>query len=197
MPERQLKGLITEPQRLRAMSHPTRLAILDLLAFDESATATRCAELTGESVASCSYHLGMLAKYGFVEPAEGGQGREKPWRLLQREQSWTAEGMDTEGELAAEALTETFIDHTAEQIKSAFRRAGREPEHWRRVNGSNGAYLHITVEEAMELRDELLAICERYEKRAEDPSSRPPGTRPVRLFMARWLARPPDDPEES
>jgi DNA-binding transcriptional ArsR family regulator len=187
------KGLITEPQRLRAMSHPTRLAILEILAIDDTATATRCAELTGESVASCSYHLGMLAKYGFIEPVEGA-GREKPWRLLQREQSWTSEGMDPEGELAVEALTETFIDHTAEQMKAAMRRSGREPAEWRSANGSSGTSVYLTLEEVLALRDELIAIVERYEARSTDPSLRPPGSRPVRLFLARWLARPYDGP---
>jgi len=193
MQEPQPKGLITEPQRLRALSHPTRLAMLEILAIDDSATATRCAELTGESVASCSYHLGMLAKYGFVEPAEGS-GREKPWRLLQRNQSWTAEGMDPEGELAVEALNATYVDHTAEEMKAALRRSSREPEEWRRVNGSSGASVYLTVDEALALRDELLAIAERYEARATDPSLRPAGSRPVRLFLARWLARPYDGP---
>jgi helix-turn-helix protein len=191
MPEQ--SGLITEPQRLRAMSHPTRLAILEILAIDDTATATRCAELTGESVASCSYHLGMLAKYGFVEPADG-VGREKPWRLLQRNQSWSSRGMDQEGALAAEALTETFIDHTAEQMKAAFRRCGREPEEWQQVNGSNGASVYLTADEAHALAEELLAIAKRYEPRNTDPAQRPPGSRPVRLFLARWLARPYDGP---
>jgi hypothetical protein len=187
------KGLITEPQRLRAMSHPTRLAMLEILAIDESATATRCAELTGESVASCSYHLGMLAKYGFIEPVDSA-GREKPWRLLQRDQSWTSRGLDPEGALAAEALTDTFVDHTAEQMKAAFRRCDREPEEWRNVSGSNGASVHLTAEEALALAEELLAIAKRYEERNTDPALRPPGSRPVRLFLARWLARPYEGP---
>lgn len=193
MPENERRGQITDPQRLRAISHPTRLAILEILDIDGTATATRCAELTGESVASCSYHLGILAKYGFVEPADG-KGREKPWRLLQREQNWTSEGMDPEGELAVEALTETFIDHTAEQMKAAMRRSGREPEPWRRANGSSGATAHLTLDEALALRDELLAIVNRYQERSIDPALRPQGSRPVRLFLARWLARPLEGP---
>ena len=71
---------ITDPQRIRALTHPLRLELMDVLAEEGAATATRCAELTGESVASCSFHLRMLAKYGYIEPAER-TGREKPWRL--------------------------------------------------------------------------------------------------------------------
>jgi predicted transcriptional regulator len=76
-----LPGRITDPKALRALSHPTRWKLIELLGLERTATATRCAEFTGESVASCSYHLNMLAKYGFVEQAEGGTGREKPWKL--------------------------------------------------------------------------------------------------------------------
>jgi hypothetical protein len=64
------------------------------VASEESATATRCAEVLGESVASCSYHLGILAKYGYIEPVPGQPGREKPWRVIQFRQDLTAEGLD-------------------------------------------------------------------------------------------------------
>src|ERR1044072_1335256 len=73
---------ITDPKALRAMAHPLRWQLLEILAGEGTATATQCAQETGESVANCSYHLNLLAKYDYVEKAEGGQGREKPWRLV-------------------------------------------------------------------------------------------------------------------
>ena len=36
--------------------------------------------MLGESPANCAFHLRTLAKYGFVEEAGGGRGRERPWR---------------------------------------------------------------------------------------------------------------------
>ena len=71
---------VTDPHRIRALAHPLRLALLELLG-DGPATATECAASTGDSVASCSFHLRMLAKYGWIEPAER-RGREKPWQLV-------------------------------------------------------------------------------------------------------------------
>ena len=70
---------ITDPQRIRALSHPLRLELIDVLG-EGPATATQCADLTGQSVASCSFHLRMLAKYGYIEPADR-RGRERPWQL--------------------------------------------------------------------------------------------------------------------
>src|SRR5215472_1834913 len=57
-----------------------RLTLLRLLRTEAPITATRAAELLGESSASCSFHLRQLAKYGMAEEAGGGQGRERPWR---------------------------------------------------------------------------------------------------------------------
>ena len=66
-----------------------------------SSAATRCAEALDESVANCSYLLNTLAKYGYVEQAPGGQGREKPWRMASTEQSWAADGRGENPETAA------------------------------------------------------------------------------------------------
>src|SRR5919108_4996665 len=108
---------ISDPKALRALSHPTRWKLIELLDLEDTATATRCAEFTGESVASCSYHLSMLAKYGFVEQADGGTGREKPWRRSVRRLSVQQAGLGTEAELAAEVLTEVYLDHELERMK--------------------------------------------------------------------------------
>lgn len=187
-----LPGRITEPKALRALSHPTRVAIVDLLGVELAATATRCAEITGESVASCSYHLGMLAKYGFVEPAAGGEGREKPWKLVSLHHSFDMEDMDDEGQLAVEALSEVFIDHHAAQHKEFIRRASREPEEWRRSAGSWSTTPYLTAAEFAEVAAEYEAICARYRDRIADPSLRPEGSRPVRLYLTSWLTRPLD-----
>src|SRR5580658_642086 len=71
---------LTDPRALRAYAHPTRLALIGLLRSDGPQTATQAAGAIGESVASCSFHLRQMAKYGLVEEAGGGRGREKPWQ---------------------------------------------------------------------------------------------------------------------
>ena len=70
---------LSDPRALRGYAHPTRMALVALLRRDGPQTATQAARAIGESVASCSFHLRQLAKYGLVEEA-GGRGREKPWR---------------------------------------------------------------------------------------------------------------------
>src|SRR5215475_13569317 len=71
---------LTDPKALRALAHPLRLQLVGQLRVHGQLTATQAGELLGESSASCSFHLRQLAKYGLVEEAGGGHGRERPWR---------------------------------------------------------------------------------------------------------------------
>src|SRR5450755_4687742 len=121
MPDKQEPSSPPEPKALRALAHPLRWKLIDLVGSETTATATRCAEVLGESVASCSYHLGILAKYGYIELVPGQPGREKPWRLASTEQDLFPPGLDAEGTLAAEAATQVFLDHEIARLKDRLR----------------------------------------------------------------------------
>src|ERR1700750_347044 len=73
---------VTDPRAMRALAHPVRLALLELLT-DGPLTATEAGERVGESPANASFHLRQLAKYAFVEEAGGGTGRRRPWKIKQ------------------------------------------------------------------------------------------------------------------
>lgn len=196
--------LISDARALRALAHPLRWRLVNLLSVEPTLTATRCAELTGESVASCSYHLNTLARYRFVEPADGGTGREKPWRLVSLEQSWPAdgEGMDDEGAIAAQALSEVFLDHLFTQWKSWIRWRSREEQQWRDATQFMSTVVYVTADELSELTAELRAVVGRFHEqlrdRLQDPTRRPAGARPANVLTATSLARPPEvDGEQS
>jgi len=174
---------ITEPLALRALAHPLRWRLIDVLGTEGSATATRCAEVTGESVASCSYHLGILAKYGYIEPVPGRAGREKPWRLTSFRQDLAA-GPGIEGELAAEAATEAFLDHELARTKAQRRHRGLEPPEWQDASCLIGSTIFVTAAELKQLGGELAELATRYAGRLEDPASRPADARQVRVFVS-------------
>lgn len=187
--------LISDPKRLRALSHPLRWKLIDLIDSETTATATRCADVLGESVASCSYHLNMLAKYDFIEEAPGGQGREKPWRLTSRNQSFSGEGMGEEGALAAEAAAEAFLDNEYTVMKDRLRRRGLESDEWRtRSTGLSSSTVYLTAAEAIELREHTMDLIDRYRDRWDDPDARPDGARQVRFFMSVSVA--PERPQK-
>jgi Helix-turn-helix domain len=175
---------------LRALAHPLRWKLIDLVGSEGSATATRCAEVLGESVASCSYHLGILAKYGYIELVPGQPGKEKPWRLTSPDQDIGPDGLDPEEVMAAEAASEAFLEHEMARMKERMRRLGLEPAPWQQASRMEGATTWMTAEELQDVRDQLTLLLTRYRERASDPSLRPPGSREVRLFGATSVAPP-------
>ncbi|WP_415645783.1 helix-turn-helix domain-containing protein, partial [Stackebrandtia soli] len=62
---------LSDPELLRALAHPARMAILDHLGEVDDLTATEGAELIGLSPSAMSYHLRTLAKVGLLEEAPG------------------------------------------------------------------------------------------------------------------------------
>ncbi len=181
------RTVIRDPKRLRALSHPLRWKLIELIGSEGSATATRCAQTLGESVASCSYHLNMLAKYDFIQPAAGGQGREKPWQLTTRNQSFSGIGLDLDGRLAAEAASEAFIDHEFGAMRERLKHRDTEPEEWLAPTGITATTLHVTIEEATEIEARVRQILDAYDDRWDDPDKRPEGSRQVRYFFSAFL----------
>ena len=185
-----------DPRALRALAHPVRWQLIDLIGSESTATATRCAEVLGESVASCSYHLGILGKYGYIELVPGQPGKEKPWRLVSEDQDLHPRGLDTEGALAAEAAAEAFLDHELARIKQRLRRIGLEPEAWRAGSVLIGNTTWMTDEELRGVAGQLKQLLLTHTERATDPASRPPGAREVRLFAVTSVAAPVTPPKD-
>jgi Helix-turn-helix domain len=180
-----------DPLALRALAHPLRWKLIDIFASEQQATATRCAEVLGESVASCSYHLGILAKYGYIELVPDQPGREKPWRMTSVRQDLSAEGLDEPAALAAQAATEAFLEHEFARIRDRLRRQDLEPPQWRDASHLLGSTTWVTAGELREIKDQLIEITSRYLGRLEDPASRPEGARQARIFAVTSVAPPP------
>jgi hypothetical protein len=179
---------LTDPKRLRALSHPLRWKLLMLIGDEETATATQCAEELGESVASCSYHLNMLAKYGFIEEAEGGQGREKPWKSVSTSMSISPEGMDPEGAAIAEAAGEAYLEQEFEAIGNRLRNRHNEPEAWRKVSSTHATQMYLTADETAELTGKIADLMTEYTAKWEKPEGRPDEARRVHYFLSATIA---------
>lgn len=178
--------------RLRALAHPLRWKLIDVVSREGSATATRCAEILGESVASCWYHLGILGKYGYVEPDPGTTGREKPWRVtaaLQGDLSGTTG--DEDEEAATIAAAESFLDYNVQKAKQRLRHPDATSPEWRSTNLIAAGSVYVTAEELTEIKAELKAIldrcAERYAGRSADAATRPAASRPAHLFVSAGL----------
>jgi len=66
---------------LKALSHPVRMEMYDLLSQYGAQTASMLAARVGESSGVTSYHLRTLAKHGLIEEdPDRGNARERWWR---------------------------------------------------------------------------------------------------------------------
>ncbi|CAM5534268.1 helix-turn-helix domain-containing protein [Streptomyces tanashiensis] len=188
---------LTDPRALRAYAHPLRMSLVGLLRSSGPFTATRAAELTGESVASCSYHLRILAKYGLVEEAPGGRGREKPWRATARYTEWPEYSEDASIAEAADALSAAVAERYFERVTKAMENRHRLPREWREAEQFGDSLLHLTPEELAGLGERIDELLRPYEERASDPSLRPEGARPVSILRIAYLDQDiPDNEEE-
>lgn len=80
-PPREPVGRVDDIKAIRALAHPLRLQIMDLLRDDGPLTATEVAKALANSTPNCAFHLRTLAKYGFIEEADGRDRRERPWQV--------------------------------------------------------------------------------------------------------------------
>jgi len=130
---------------MRALAHPTRLALLDHLHSVEHATATECSEFVDDSPSSCSYHLRALAKWGFVEETDGGRGRERPWRATAGHIEFASDGPD------ATVLRDELVARQQQRVRDSLRREHELPARWRRAAQTSSATLELTAAELEEL----------------------------------------------
>jgi DNA-binding transcriptional ArsR family regulator len=198
MPRRSVTKL-TDPKALRALAHPIRLALVGQLRQHGQLTATQAGELLGESSASCSFHLRQLAKYGLVEEAGGGQGRERPWRATTMFTSWPAAADDPKVDAAVGLLRGVIMDFYQQELARWQEGMADEPAEWQRAAQFGDTLLYVTAGELAELNQQVRHLVDAYLDRQTDPDLRPPGARPVSYLHVAYprLSRTADqrDPE--
>lgn len=174
---------LTDPRTMRALAHPARLALLEALTHYGQLTATEAAEHVGESPSNCSFHLRQLAKYGFVEEADGGAGRRRPWRVKTIGTRFTDVHEDTETKLAAGTLARVIGERLLARARAGLEQRRLLPDEWRAVTGTNDMTLYVTPDEMKELDEKLLEHLSGFRERIADPAKRPHGSRPLQLAM--------------
>jgi hypothetical protein len=150
---------------------------------DGPATATECAGATGESVASCSFHLRMLAKYGYVEPGER-RGREKPWRLVSAGRDLRPDDGEPDSFRAVGEIAQVFVEHSAEGIRQWIVQLPTEQPEWVQASTISGSRFWATASELAEFSQIIQNLTAPFEGRNDDPALRPEGARPISLFAS-------------
>ena len=182
----------TDADIMRALAHPSRVALWELLVVHGPMTATQAAEHVDDSPSNCSFHLRRLAKYGLVEEADGvGTGRARPWRVTKAGYSVSSEpGDSVDTAVAAETLSSVVVDRAVDRQKRWQRHSRDADEQERRIAGVAQTVWWVTEAEAIALRTEINALAHRFHRRLSEPATRPENARPFE-FLA--LLHPFDD----
>jgi DNA-binding transcriptional ArsR family regulator len=151
---------------MRALAHPTRLALLDHLHTVDQATATECGEAVGDSPSSCSYHLRALAKWGFVVEGKRGPGRERPWRAAASRIEFPTDGLESA------VLRDELVARQQQRVRDALRHEHEVPPRWRRAAQTSSAMLELTPLELEELGERYEALVEEFRNRPDRKGTR-------------------------
>ena len=173
---------ITDPQAMRALAHPVRLAALSYLQRHGPATATQLSAEVGASPSVVSWHLRHLAGFGLVtdEPDPGADKRMRWWRAVARgirfdmpeSPEGRAAGRLLRTEMVSEAVGE--IGHWLAEVEPVL------DDEWDRVAGSSNTRVRITTGELTAIEDAIEELLAPYVHRAE--AVRPADARDVRLI---------------
>jgi DNA-binding transcriptional ArsR family regulator len=181
---------LTDPRAMRAVAHPIRIALLEVLGTEGPLTATEAGELIGESPTTCSFHLRQLAKYGFIEEVAGVAGRKRPWRLVHAGMSYSDVSDDPDTRLAANALSRVLHDFYLERLKDGLELRREVSTEWQKTTGASEFLLYITPEELREIDETMTALARQYVERIGNPKKRPKGSIPIELLFFAY-PRPP------
>jgi DNA-binding transcriptional ArsR family regulator len=191
------RNMSFEPRRLtdatvmRALAHPTRIALHELIAREGELTATQAGERLGLTPANVSYHLRQLAKYGFIEEGSSVPGRARPWRVRSAGHAWDGIGADAETTAAASALTSVFLERDIGRLREWLAREPTADPDWRRAAFLAESLLYLTQDELAEVGRMITELLLTFADRI-DPAMRPGGSVPVQV-LASGFPLPPSE----
>ncbi len=159
---------------LRALAHPLRVEIYDILSQYGPQTASSLAERLGESSGATSYHLRALAKHELIrEVPERGTARERWWERPRGAVSMTSpEAVKSPaGRAASQMVISEFYRRRNRQLEDFIAsNMRRDPAEWSALLST--ATIHMTEEQfeqlATEIQELISAAAERYRDQVGD-----------------------------
>lgn len=171
---------VLDPPALKALAHPLRFQLVELLVEHGPSTASGLGRLVGESSGSTSYHLRQLAEHGLIEEAEDlGSKRDRYWRVARG--GWTLEGFDLlerdDTRDDAQMVLDEVLRARMQRLRRWHRDAGAWGEEWVQATIEMTSRLRLTRDEMEQLRDDLVVVIDAW--RARLGSRRDDGTEPA------------------
>ncbi|MEZ5110457.1 MAG: helix-turn-helix domain-containing protein [Microbacteriaceae bacterium] len=168
---------------LRALAHPLRVEIYDILSQYGPQTASSLAARLGESSGSTSYHLRALAKHDLIREVEGrGSGRERWWQRPVGGVTFTnPDAMKTaSGRAATQLVMAEFFRRREEQLRSYVNGGvALEGDAWQEASLVSTSTARMTAEQTQQLVDDIQALIDAAVDRYRDQQR--DGARPVTI----------------
>ena len=176
-------------REVRALAHPLRLRMLEVLRTSP-ATATMLAKELGESSGATSYHLRELDKAGFIEEdAERGNARDRWWRrttplfLVSSDPAG-----DEEYAAALSQLRSVIVERDEQALQRYFATIADAPSEWQDAAFLGGWTIFATPDEMRRLSRMMI---EELDKLRRPFAERPAEARCVYITF-RALLQPGD-----
>jgi DNA-binding transcriptional ArsR family regulator len=190
---------VTDPDVLKALTHPLRRQVLRLLTQLGPATVTMLGEHTGADPGQLSFHLRELAKRGFVTeaPELARDRRERWWQAARGSWSFnTADFSDPAGKAIADTAKRLMVAEELDRLRTWESSRESFGEDWSTAAEASEYSFRLRPDELRELSAEVREVLMRWRAvgRAE-PLGRPEdqpddGREHVFLFLHVFPERP-------
>jgi DNA-binding transcriptional ArsR family regulator len=158
-PRRRIHQVTPDPSQLKALAHPVRLKMLEMLRLDGPATSTMVAARLGMNTGTVSYHLRQLFRHGFIEDHLGvGTRRDRWWRASHESTSIPSAGPVTASDddvRARQAYNHAVVFTQVARLQESLLERSELPGRWAAVTDDSDWTLWLTPRQAHELMEKV------------------------------------------
>jgi DNA-binding transcriptional ArsR family regulator len=162
---------------LKAVAHPLRRRLMDVLRVDGPSMPSVLARLTGQAVANVSHHLRVLADAGLIEeaPELARNRKEHWWRMVDARLSWNSSEFAADaGEMAAADAAESLgLQRQIDLISTWLGSPASRSDPWGDAAFASDVWLRLSPDELAEMGRDIQGVIDRYYGRPESPDREP------------------------
>jgi DNA-binding transcriptional ArsR family regulator len=172
---------------LRAMAHPARIRIYEILVERKQATVGQLASKAGIAVGSASYHVQQLSEAGLVREVTSPQGdrRQHWWAPVPGGLRWSpSDFLDSlVGQEVSSATQLALSERRVRRLSHWHLTWPDWPAEWIDATVETDAMLRLTSQELAEMSEELQQVVRRWRQHGEAAADQEGGsTRRRRVF---------------
>jgi DNA-binding transcriptional ArsR family regulator len=162
---------ITDPRTLRAIAHPVRMRLYELLVTGGPATAAKLSAYVDGAPGSISYHLRQLAEHGYIQeaPEMSTDSRERWWRAVPGGVRWSpADFLDKPADQEVLAMAQqTLVTRQLERLH-AWQVGGVQQwgVRWAAAAIATDTVLYLNPDELEAMAEDLSAVISRWSDRS-------------------------------